>query len=101
MAKSDYIWRAKNIIAKNKQSTADEVVIANLLYSDESWAISKRNEQRLRASELKKYKMMLGNHGKKKNKRVGQKNDSEIGGYEPEGLAVWQTWLGRESHVFS
>ena len=60
LAKLDVIWRAKNIRMENKLLLLRSVVAATLLYACESWTMNKKDEQRLRAFEMKTYRRLLG-----------------------------------------
>ena len=60
LAKLDVIWRARNIRMKNKLLLIRSVVVATLLYACESWTLSKKDEQRLEAFEMKIYRRLLG-----------------------------------------
>ena len=60
LAKLDVIWRARNIRMRNKLLLARPVVAATLLYACESWTISKKDEQKLRAFEMRTYRRLLG-----------------------------------------
>ena len=87
LANLDNIWRAKNITLKNKLLLMRSIVMANLLYACESWTVSKKDEQRLRAFEMKTYRRMLGISWKEKKTNEWVNNKIfEICRYEPEGV---------------
>ena len=87
LAKLDNIWRSKNVEMKNKLLLMRSIVMATLLYACESWTVSKSDEQRLKAFEMKIYRRLLGISWKEKKTNVFVKNRiREICGYEPEGV---------------
>jgi hypothetical protein len=63
------------------------IVMATFLYACEGWTISKCDEQRLQAFEMKTYRRMLGISWKEKKTNEWVKTRIQgICGYEPEGL---------------
>ena len=63
------------------------IVTATLLYACESWTITKRDEKRLRAFEMKTYRRLLGISWKEKRSNEFVKNRMrEICGYDPEDV---------------
>ena len=59
LGKQDVIWRAKSIKIKSKLLLLRSVVAATLLYAYESWRMSKKDERRLRALEMKTYRRLV------------------------------------------
>ena len=86
LAKLDNIWRSKNVEMKNKLQLMIFIVLATLLYACKSWTMSGHDEQRLRASEMKSYRRLLGISWNEKNTNEFVKTKiREICGYELEG----------------
>ena len=54
---------------KNMLCSMRRIVLAFLLYAFESWSVSKCDEQRLRAFEMKSYRRLLGIAWKEKKTR--------------------------------
>ena len=87
LTKLDNIWRSKNVEMKNKLQLMRSIVLATLLYACESWTVSKHDEQRLRAFEMKSYRRLLGISWKeKKTNEFIKTKIREICGYELEGV---------------
>ena len=57
LAKLDRIWRSRNVEMKNKLRLMRSIVLA--LYAFERWSVSKHDEQRSRAFEMKGYRRLL------------------------------------------
>ena len=67
LARMDNIWRVGHIrIMDNKLLLMRAIVLATLLYACESWTVRKKDEQRLRAFEMKTYRRLLGISWKEK-----------------------------------
>lgn len=86
LAKLDNICRAMNSQMNNKLLLIRVVIVATLLYHCESWTITRRDGQRLRAFEMKLYRRMSGFHGKEKTNEWLKAETFEICGLEPEGV---------------
>ena len=84
LAKLDNIWKSKDVTMKNKLMLLRSIVLANLLYACESWTISRADEQRIRAMQMKSYRRLLGVTWKT-NEWIMDKI-KEICGYEPEDV---------------
>lgn len=88
LAKMDNIWRAREIKLKTKLVLMRAVVVATLLYACESWTVSKGDEKRLRAFEMKTYRRLLGISWKdKKTNEWVMARVTEVYGQELEGFA--------------
>eukprot|EP00794_Sanderia_malayensis_P002663 gene2663-biopygen2205 len=88
LAKMDSIWRAREIKLKTKLVLMRAVVVATLLYACESWTVSKGDEKRLRAFEMKTYRRLLGIPWKdKKTNEWVMARVTEVYGQELEGFA--------------
>ena len=87
LAKLANIWRSKNKTLKNKLLLMRSNIMANLLYTNESWTVSKVDEKGLQAFEMKMCRRLLriAWKEKKKNEWV-KKKIVEVCGFEPKGV---------------
>ena len=60
LARLEKIWKARNIHIRNKLRLMRAIVAATLLYTCESWTLTKGDERRLAAFEMKAYRRLLG-----------------------------------------
>eukprot|EP00794_Sanderia_malayensis_P000877 gene877-173_t len=60
LAKLETIWKAKNIKMCTKVMLMKAIVEATLLYASESWTVTKGDERRVNAIEMKMYRRLLG-----------------------------------------
>jgi len=87
LASLDNIWRARNVSMKNKILLMRSIIMSTLLYACESWTVSKQDEKRLRAFEMKTYRRLLRITWKDKRTNEWVKDRiCEVCGYEPESI---------------
>ena len=87
LVKLDNIWKTKDVTMKNKLMLLRSIVLANLLYACGSWTISRADEQRIRAMQMKSYRRLLGVTWKdRKTNEWKMDKIKEICGYEPEDV---------------
>ena len=60
LARLEKTWKARNIHIRNELRLMKDIVVATLLYTCESWTLTKGDDKRLAAVEMKAYRRLLG-----------------------------------------